>query len=358
MDAPWLLLQDQRKTYLLAKDQHNFYLILVDKFLTWETEEWLMQQGISQELLEELPLNVEILPRNQLRGIALSGTLAGESLYFYPKNGKRRHFTFSDDYLEERIDAFFEGVERYLAPSQPPKKKKTGGDWRTERQDPEVFRKTEYVCIGVTVLSFVFALGYCRNQNAWWYTPLLLTNAAAVALTILYPQYFTLIYEEKKKKQTAWNMVWSLYSQVLLMVFLPWKNWLDERTVWISMIVCGVSAAVVMGLLSEEFRRAKVWLLAVFFFVGVLGQGAVGHINEVYDFSQPESYVLEVEDLDHSESRRSSHYDCTVTLPDGREVDLYISRDFYRSLRVGEAVRVEVGTGCLGIEYANAYPAE
>ena len=358
MKEPWLLLQDGRKTYLLAKDHQNFYLILVDKFLTWETEEWLMEHGISKELLDELPLTVETLPRNQLRGVGLTGTNAGCLLYFYPKGEKRKHYTFSDDYTEAQIDAFFEGVERFLAPSQPPKKKKTKGNWRTERQNPEVFRKMEYVCIHITLLSFVFALGYCRNQNALWYTLLILTNAAAVVLTILYPQYFTLIYEEKKKKQTAWNLGWSLYSQIVIMVFLPWKSWLDERAVWISMIVCGVSAAAVMGLLSEEFRRAKVWLLAVFFFAGVLGQGTVGHINEVYDFSQPESYVLEVEDLSYHRSRRSSTYDCTVTLPDGREVDLHITRTFYRTLRVGDPVRVEVGTGVLGIEYANVYPIE
>lgn len=358
MNEPWLLLQDGRKTYLLAKDHQNFYLILVDKFLTWETEEWLMEHGISQELLDELPLTVETLPRNQLRGVALTGTNAGCLLYFYPKGEKRKHYTFSDDYTEEQIDAFFEGVERFLAPSETPKKKKSDGDWRTERQDPEVFRKMEYVCIGVTVLSVVFALGYFFEQGAFWYTALLLTNLSSIVLTVLYPQYFTLIIEEKEKKKTAWNMCWSLDSQVFLLILLPTKNWMDERAFWIAAVICGTAAAVLMGLLLEEFRRAKVWLLAVFFFAGVLGQGVLGHINEVYDFSQPESYVLEVEDLDHRDSRRSSHYDCTVTLPDGRKVDLYISRDFFRTLRVGDPVRVEVGTGALGIEYANAYPVE
>lgn len=358
MNEPWLLLQDGRKTYLLAKDHQNYYLILVDKFLIWETEEWLMERGISKELLDELPLNVETLPRNQLRGIALTGTRAGCALYFYPKGGKRKHYTFSDDYSDEQIDAFFEGVERFLAPSQPPKKKKTDGDWRTERQDPEVFRKMEYVCIGITVLSVVFTLGYFLKQGAFWYTALLLTNLSAIVLTILYPQYFTLLPEEKEKKKTAWNMSWSLFSQVFVMVVLPWKNWLDERMFWVSMVICGTAAALIMGLLSEEFKRAKIWLLAVFFVVGVLGQGALGHINEVYDFSKPESYVLEVEDLSYHRSRRSSTYDCTVTLPDGREAELNITRTFYRTLRVGDPVRVEVGTGVLGIEYANAYPVE
>ena len=358
MKQPWLLLQDGRKTYLLARDQQNYYLILVDRFLTWETEEWLIDHGISKERLEELPLNYETLPRKQLRGIALTGTNAGDALYLYPKSGKRRHYTFSDDCSEEQIDVFFAGVERYLAPSEQKKKSSDTGDWRVDLQDPEIFRKMEYVCIGVTVLSTLFALGYVWNQGVFWYTALLLANGAAVALTILFPQYFTLLPDEKNKKKSAWNMAWSLNSQLIVSIALPARNWLDDSLFWPSVFICGTVAAAVLGLLSEEFKRAKIWLLAVFLFVGVLGHGTVGHINEVYDFSEPESCILVVEELDYHKSRRSSTYECTVTLPDGRQVELDISRNFYRTLKVGDPVRVEVGTGALGIEYANAYPVE
>lgn len=358
MKESWLLLQDGRKTYLLARDHQNYYLILADKFLTWETEEWLIEHGISRERLEELPLNYKTLPRKQLRGIALTGTSAGDALYLYPKSEKRQRYTFSDDCSEEQIDTFFEGVERFLAPSAQKKKSSVTGDWRTERQDPEVYRKMEYVCIGVTVLSMLFAFGYIQNQGVFWYTALLLTNGAAIALTIIFPQYFTLLPDEKNKKKSAWNMSWSLCSQLIVSMVYPMRNWLDEGVFWISVFVCGSVATAVMGLLSEEFRRAKVWLLAVFFFVGVLGQEVVGHINEVYDFSEPESYVLTVENLERSSGRRSTRYECTVTLPDGRSVDLDISKNYFYNLAVGGPVRVEVGTGALGIEYGNAYPVD
>ena len=153
-------------------------------------------------------------------------------------------------------------------------------------------------------------------------------------------------------------MCWALFSQMFVILLMPDKNWLDDRIFWIAAAVCGTVSTAVLGLLSEEFKRAKIWLLAVFFFGGVLGQFVAGHINEVYDFSASESCVAEVEDLDHSRSRRNSDYYCTVTLPDGREERLNISRTLYQTLQIGDPVRVEVSTGSLGIEYVNAYPVE
>ncbi len=75
-----------------------------------------------------------------------------------------------------------------------------------------------------------------------------------------------------------------------------------------------------------------------------------GQINEVYDFTPAESYVLEVEELRSSSGKNSSYY-CTVTLPDGREVEASVYWDLYRQLEEGDFVRVEHDTGALGIEY-------
>lgn len=354
---PWLLVQEGSKLYLLAKDRQDFVFITVNKSLTAEKEEQLARSGsFSKPRLQELGLTFRTLPDNQVRGVALTGTEAGETIHFYPASGKKQKYVFSDDYEAEQIDAFFAGTQRFTAPTGS-KKKKNARDWRKARQDPQIYEKLWLLSPSLTVLSFIFGFAY-RMRGGWaLYLLSLVWVIAAVALDIVFPAYFTLIPAKKGEKKQARNLIGPLLVHGWLMVVGPGHNWLDWKWFWILWLVCGVLAVLVMGFFAEEFKREKSYLIYVLIIVGLFGCIEAGHINEALDFSQPQVYTLEVEDLHYSGGKNSS-YKCSVILPDGREAEMEIKANFYKTLEIGDPVRVELSRGLLGIEYAQAYPIE
>lgn len=357
MYAPWITCRMGKKLNLLAKDDKAYYIIEAGKNLDYAMEEWLEQQGMSEALLKELNLPFVYIPKTALRGVAISGSEAGEWVCLYLKSEKKK-LMLELDYDAEWMKRFFEGVPKFTAPADTGREDRNDEDWRKERQDPELFDKLKYTAPLLLVLSILFSIGYAVNGGWIWYLGCLLCLAAPVVLDIVLPAYFTLLPEKKGSKKNAWELEIPTFVHFVLGLVLPGRNWLDDDMFLVVMIVSGIGSALILGLLAEEFRRNRRSLWAVALVAGILGIFVAGHVNEAFDFSEPETYTLVVEDLAYSRSRRSSTYECTVTLPDGRQVELEISRSFYNELSVGDKVRVEHGVGALGIEYANAYPLE
>ena len=355
---PWLLVQEGSKLYLLAKDQKDFVFITVNKALTAEKEEQLARSGSFSNLrLQELGLAFRVLPDNQVRGVAMTGSEAGETLYFYPASGKKQKYVFSDDYEQAQIDAFFEGVERFTAPTGTKKKKKNTKDWRKGRQDPKVYEQLKWLSTVMTIFSFVFGFAYRMRGGRLLYLASLMWLVLPIVLDIAFPAYFSLILPARGEKKKARNLFGPVMVHGWLMSIGPGSNWLDGRLYLAVILISAVLATLVLGIFAEEFRRQKANLLAVFLIAGAFGMAEAGHFNKELDFSEPEVYTLAVEELDYTGGKNSS-YRCTVTLPDGREAELEIKADFYKTLESGDPVRVEVSTGALGIEYASVYPLE
>lgn len=366
-EIPRFLLQEGNRTFLLEQDEHNYYVIEANRNLTWETEELLLRYGVTKEKLDNFALKYRTMPKTEVRGIALSGHHAGNVLYFYLRSQKKIRYLLSDDCSEEMINAFFKGVERFLAPVDQKKERlhsTSGGkdrhadSWKKEQRDPELLEKLKFVSPALTVVSILCTVGYMVYESWLSYLGCLLCIAASAALDILYPAYFTLIPPGKGKKADAWELYWSGFIHMFILLFMPNKNWLDEKVFYVAAAICTAGSALLLGLFAEEFKRSKANLIAVCLLCGIFGAVTAGHINEIFDFTQPRTYVLAVEDTYESSRRRNKRYECTVTLPDGREVDLEISRSFYNELEIGDPVRVEHGVGALGIEYANAYPVD
>lgn len=235
--------------------------------------------------------------------------------------------------------------------------KKKAKDWRKMRQDPEIYKKMEYVMLGLSFLSFLGTVCYAVWGRWYWYLLPVVCAAIAITLDILLPQYFTLIPAAKGEKKRAWNLTPVFAGHGLILLILPWKNWTCGSLFWLVALICGAVAAAILGCFAEEFRREKEYLIAVFLLGGLLGAFMTGHINEAFAVSEPHSYVLTVENL-YGQDRNRSVRHCAVTLPDGRQMELHISKSTCDALEAGAPVTVEVGTGILGIEYANAYPEE
>lgn len=359
MHEPWLTCQRSGKTYLLAQDHKAYYIIDVNDRLSWETEEWLAQQGVTETILKELTLRYDCISKSDVRGVAVGGCMAGDFIYLYLKSGKRLRHMLTLDYEAAELDHFFGGLQRFTPPVDQQKKKRDAAYWRKEQQDPDILNKLKIVVPALSLLSTVFSIGYAMNEGWLLYLGCLLCIAAPVVLEVVLPAYFTLLPREEGERSTyAWNVRWPLAIHLLILLLLPQSNWLNENSFFVVAGICGTGAVLVLGTLAEEFKRNKKYLWMVFVVAGVMGTLPVGQANEAFDFSVPETYTLVVEDLEHTDSRRNSTYECTVTLPDGRQVELEIPWSTYAELEVGDRVCVEHSVGALGIEYANVYLLE
>lgn len=345
MNVPWITCRMGKNLYLLAKDENAYYLIEVGKNLDYATEEWLEQQGVSEDLLKELKLAFAYIPRSNLRGVAITGNEAGEYIYLYLKSEKKK-LVLELDYAPEWMDDFFAGIHR----NAPPKAKEKGGNgWRKEMQDKALFHKLRFVAPGFLITGTLLSIGYVATCHWILFTLSVLCAAAQIILAIVTPVYFTIHLPKGRKKQNVWNLELPL-TVILLILFLRSRfTWLSYEALWYIIPIGALLGWIVYGFVVDLKQEKGGWFSSIVlgaFVAAVLA----GQINEVYDFSPPERYVLEVEDL-RSTSGKNSRYLCTVVLPDGREVEASISVQLYRELEKGDLVNVSHDTGALGIEY-------
>lgn len=342
---PWLQCRTGRKCCLLARDEKAFYLIEVGRRLDADTEYWLIHHGISEQVLQQRQLAYEYIPRNVLRGVALEGNQAGERIFLYPKSGKRK-LMLDRDYENADMEKFFEGIAEFA----PPKSREPGlRGWRKERQNRELFHKLRYVSPGLFMVSCGVNLCYVVSGNWILFTLSLMCLAAQLGLAVAMPVYFTIHLPKGAKKQNVYNLELPLTVSVMILFFRFRLNWMSYDALWYIIPVGAVLGALVywrvVDLHQEDGGLLASVMLGIFLTLILATQ-----INEVYDFTPPRSYCLEVEDLRYSSGKNSSYY-CTVTLPDGAEEELRVSAELYRQLEEGDLVRVEVDTGVLGIDY-------
>ncbi len=352
---PWLVCRRSGKVYLLAQDDRGYYAIEVGKRLDYATEEWLQQQGVTEELLKELHLPYHSYPKTGIRGVAIGGTLAGDMISLYPKSGNRRDYILELDYEEAFVEAFFAHIFRF----QPPKKKvpKENDDWRKAKQDPELFNSLRFVPAICLVANVCAVCGYVMTGHWAWFTLCLSCLVIQFGLLLGMSPYFTIISAKKGQKSGAWELEIPLIVLAFGLFLRNDVNLLSEKAFWTIMAI-GVIAGLVIYAFLTDAHKVKGAVLGAVLFGALAGWCILGQANQIYDFGEKDCYVLEVENLHSSSSRKSRNYYCGVTLPDGREVSLNIKRDFYNTLEEGDLVQVERGDGAFGMEYANAYPLD
>jgi len=341
--CPWLMGRMGKKCCLLAKDENAFYLIEVGKKPDRKTEEELLR-GISGERLKELELAFEYIPRTILRGVAWDGTRAGDTIYLYLETEKRK---LEMEYREDRMECFFENIQWFT----PPKNREPGvRGWRKQRQDPQLFQKLRYVSPAFLAAGAAAGIAYVATWHWAFFTMLLLCLIGILGFTMAMPVYFTIHQPKGKKKHNVWDLEWPLLV-VGMFLFLGFRlNWMSYRPLLYILPLGAVFGALVYWRAVDLHQESGMLFSALILgaFIALL---LAGQVNEVYDFTPPESYVLEVEGLRTSTGKNRSYY-CEVTLPDGQEAEISVSAKLYRQLEEGDRVRVERDVGLLGIEYA------
>lgn len=353
----WIKCRVKDKKCILARDEKAYYIIQVGKGLDCATEEWLEEQGISEELLKELQLPFDYIPKSAFRGVAIGGCTVRQTIYLYLKSDKRK-LTLSSDYDPEWMEEFFRDIPRFTPPAELPTKHEQKQDWRAGKQNALLLEKLRILPPMLLTIGSVVSVGFVWSGHWAWFTAVLTVLAAIFGLAVGMPVYFTLHQPEKKKCTRALELDLPLLSMFLILMFRFRLNWLSFDALW---IVCAIGAAagVLIYWLCKDLHRVKWGPAIVLLYGAVAGYYLLGHANAVYDFNVDNSCVVQVEELSSSRSRKGgTTWYCTMMLPDGREVKLEIPGSLYRDLEEGDFIRVEYGEGVLGIEYAQAYRYE
>lgn len=349
---PWLVGRIGKKCWLLAKDEQAYYLIEVGKNLDWETEEWLMQQGVSEALLKELNLAFTYIPQKDIRGVAFSGSEAGDCVYLYLRSEKRK-LTLELNYDPEWMETFFENLHRFAAPNN---KKPGDKGWRKEYQDKDTFEKLKIVPPICLVSGLTAGISWVFTRHWLVFTACLLLLAAQTALAVCFPVYFTIFLPKGKKKQNVWNLDVSMWCTGVWLLFSASADWLDFGGFrW--MIPLSICLSILIYWRVRDLHEDPWGYLCCLLMCCIIVVFLAGQANVVYDFTLGESWVVKVEDLSSSGGRHRDYY-CTVILPDGETEKIRISGSLYRELEEGDYVRVEHNIGALGMEYTKVEAME
>lgn len=343
-EGEYLLLQQKEKLFMLLRHGNRFDLFTVDKRFTEEREERLMQMyPCSDQTLRELGVNFTALT---LRGVAANGWEAGDSLILYV--GKKKHrYVLSDDSTQEQMAKLFDGVEKF----QMPKKKYSSSNWRLEKQRKELVPVMRGIKTVLLILSLVSTAGLVFHHPGWSILGILVSVTCGI-LDLALPQYFTLLDMAKGSVQKnaiglAFPAALPIMAQALY-VFGRFNYLTFEIFFWSAGL--GILVSVIFGLNAREFADRTGDLLALILLLVLFSSGPVGMVNSLTDFAEPETYRVVVEDM-HISNGKSDKYYCSITLQNGEEFDLQVTRAQYDTIEPGQILSIALHPGGLGIEY-------
>lgn len=348
-----LLLQKGNKAYLLLAGEKEYHIITADRRLTEEAESWLLVQERSIPAMNERQLSRLTIHKSDVRGITLSGSDAGSVVQFYLKDKKLR-YELADDYTEETLDNFFTGIQRFRAP----KINNSGEDWRVKHQDLEIMRKLRFVggILNFTGCASGFVMLFVGLRFAWLNWLAVASAVAAFVLWLMFPHYFSAI--ERKKGSPEKKKV----IEILLALIMPgmgcWLGVLKSVDVldWAKPWIFGTAVTVLLTLVVWKHAKELHSIGRMLGFAAaclVLSTGMLLGINQMADFRPVETVSTKIVELEvHESARHRDSYYVHVLLSDETIAELPVRWTNFKTMQVGDFVKVELHEGALGIEYA------
>lgn len=348
-----LLLQKGNKAYLLLAGEKEYHIITADRRLSEEAEAWLLAQERSIPAMNERQLSRLTIHKSDVRGVAVGGVEAGSVIQFYLKDKKYR-YTLADDYAQEEVDVVFCGVQRFT----PPKIKSSSEDWRIKHQEPEQMRKLRFVggILNFTGGASGFVMMFVGMQFIWLNWLAVASAVAAFVLWLMFPHYFTVI--ERKKGSPEKKKV----IEILLALIMPGMGcWLGvlksvDLLDWAKPWVFGAVVTVLLTLVVWKYAKELCSVGRILGFAAaclVLSTGMLLGINQMADFRPVQTVSTKIVELEvHESARHRDSYYVHVQLSDGTIAELPVRLKDFRTMQVGDFVKVELHEGALGIEYA------
>lgn len=349
-EADYLHVHQGESTYLLLRGSTHFHLVRVDAGLTEPVMKRLLRMyPCGDNRLRELGVTFSAFKGENLRGVVIKGYKTGDGLELWVGSDVRK-FVLGSDYSEEVLSRFFSGylITRRLPP-------------RWEGLAPEWIRALTWSVNGIGIVCAI-VFQFVGVPYRLWSGLCVLCQLSSLVFASAFPESFTLADDTgKSREQGKGNLLPGLVAPGFAMCLKTLDDFtFEDDTVFWELI--GISSVVFLILFlpmlwnGRKDRRRTAVSLGVVVIMLFLGMGTIGQLNDLLDFSRPDSYLAQTVDMRVSRGTKSTTYYCTVLFSDGEQLELNLSGKTYRKLTIGGRILVTYHHGAFGIPFFTAEP--
>lgn len=355
---PHFTLRQNKGEYLIIRMGDVFHIIDCNEALTKDKRLAILESGCTPAQMQEMGLSGMTIPKSDIKALTVTGCGFQDDVIFYLSK-KKLAFWFPKAYEQQKVDDFFRGIPRKQVKTRRRPKGGKNLSWREREGNPEVARKLRPVgwvmnTIGVGLLVFPLVIRIPLGMHGGL---VLGFCAAAVFLDMFFPEYFSLLMEgkkERKEREGRWvNLSFGLFLSIIplaLRITVTIHLFDVFRFLPMALGMTLITGAVLF-LFCREFREEWGIGLCMLFFVLVMSWLAFAPwLNHVLgpELTPVTATIVE----QHKSGGRTTSYYCGVLLPDGRELDVEVSRSEYHDYEIGDTMDLQIGTGFFGIDYA------
>ena len=348
-----------KERFLLFRMGEEFHIIDCDEALTKEKRFAILESGCTPAEMQEMGLSGTTIAKSDLTAITVTGCGPQDDVIFY-LGKKQLSYRFAAAYEQRRVDDFFRGIPR--------KQYKTrwrfeGGkkqDWRVRERNYALYKKLvpfgwawNILCILVGVGRFFAEI----NFEFWCWIVLAMALATVLADCVL-PQYFTILFRGKhsRRHEPKHAIHLGVGLSVMLAIFavscVGRYHFFDSFRLLPPAIILTVILGVCLFLFCREFMEEPECGIGAVLLVLLLSFSVIAHLNHALGGELTPATAQVVDQYSRRSGKRGRNYYCTVTMPDGRELDVRVSKAEYDSYELGDMMELQYGTGFFGIEYA------
>lgn len=365
---PHFPLQRGKLEYLIIRMGDEFHIIDCNEALTKEKRDAVLESGCTPAQMQEMGLSGMTIPKSDIKELTVTGCGFQDDVIFYLKDRKKLAFWFPQACEQNKVDDFFRGIPRKMVKTRRRLKGGKHIDWRIREQDFELYKKLRPVgwiynllCAAIIILSFVLwelsprPIGWC----------IVGMSVVAIGLDFFLPEYFTILsihddrrftkrkYGQRQEPKTrAVNLGFGLLSITLFFTLASSGeyNFFDGFRVFPVALASVLVVGIPFLFVREFVEKFSAWLVTLVLILFFNGFAFIPHFNHVLG-PEPTAVTSTVVDKHYSGGRSTSYY-CTVLLPDGRELDIQVTKKEYNAAEPGDTMPLQVGTGFFGIDYA------
>lgn len=358
---PHFSLRKGKEEYLIIRMGDEFHIIDCNEALTKEKRLAVLESGCTPAEMQEMGLSGMTIPKSDIEALTVTGCGFQDDVIFYLGKRKKLAFWFPQAYEQKKVDDFFRGIPRKQYKTRYRVKGGRKVNWRVKERKMELYRRFlpfgwvwNGVCAFVALCPFIW-------ESSWdaWCLLLMAMAAMTVLLDVFFPAYFSILgrttaSERKYGPKHAIHLGWGLMAMLvsILIVNMARFHFFDEFRVLPVALTATAVLGVALFLFCREFmEEPENGLLAVLFLLFLNFIAFVPQINHSLGGELvPVTGVVQEKKADTT--GKFDHYYCVVTVPDGRELPVQVSRSEYRIYELGDPMDLQIGTGFFGIEYA------
>lgn len=356
---PHFTLKKGKQEYLIIRMGDEFHIIDCNEALTKEVRLAVLESGCTPAQMQQMGLSGTTIPKSDIKALTVTGCGVQDDVIFYLRK-KKLAYWFPQAYEQRAVDDFFRGIPRKMVKTRYRVRGGRKENWRTVGRNEGVYKKLIPFGWGLNILSILAAVFpmFLEVSYELWGWSVLAIAVATVLLDCFLPQYFTILFRGRRSKRKdpkhAIHLGVGLWGMLAFFAASCGRRYhlFDSFRLLPPALIVTAIVGVCLFLFCREFlEEPECGIVAVLLLLCLSGT-FVAHFNHALGGELDPVTAQVVDQHSRRSGKRARSYFCTVSLPDGRELDVRVTEAEYDSFEIGDTMELKVGTGFFGVEYA------